>query len=143
MRTDESAEPPRFPGGIGDHTASMQLFGGIALALFHRSNTGEGTLVDANLLRAGLWGMGTPLMAKLGSKSVMELGPTSHVPTVNARHQAGTNPTFNNYRTKDGRWLQMLGLGIPPVSASPLSPAVCSSSMNNWLSPCLQLTHCG
>ena len=36
MRTDEDAEPPRFPGGIGDHTASMQLFGGIALALFHR-----------------------------------------------------------------------------------------------------------
>jgi crotonobetainyl-CoA:carnitine CoA-transferase CaiB-like acyl-CoA transferase len=55
MRTDEGAEPPRFPGGIGDHTASMQLFGGVALALFHRQNTGEGTLVDANLLRAGLW----------------------------------------------------------------------------------------
>jgi len=33
----------------------MQLFGGVALALFHRQNTGEGTLVDANLLRAGLW----------------------------------------------------------------------------------------
>lgn len=72
MRPDEDAAPPRFPGGIGDHTASMQvgerdtflvlslqfcqrlmlslvvlqLFGGIALALFHRKNTGEGTLVD-------------------------------------------------------------------------------------------------
>ena len=24
MRTDEDAEPPRFPGGIGDHTTTMQ-----------------------------------------------------------------------------------------------------------------------
>ena len=113
MRPDEDSEPPRFPGGIGDHTASMQLFGGIALALFHRQNTGEGTLVDANLLKAGLWGMGVPLMTKLGSEAMMEAGPDSHVPTVNARLQAGVNPTFNNYKTSDDRWIQMLGLETP------------------------------
>lgn len=55
MRTDEGAQPPRFPGGIGDHSASMHLFAGVALALYHRRSSGEGSLVDANLLRAGLW----------------------------------------------------------------------------------------
>lgn len=57
--------------------------------------------------------MGVPLMAKLGSASAMGRGPDSHSPTVNARRQAGTNPTFNCYKTADGRWVQMLGLETP------------------------------
>jgi hypothetical protein len=58
-------------------------------------------------------GMGTPLMTKLGSSKVMDAGADSHVPTPNARKQAATNPTFNNYKTADGRWIQMLGLETP------------------------------
>jgi crotonobetainyl-CoA:carnitine CoA-transferase CaiB-like acyl-CoA transferase len=60
-----------------------------------------------------LQAMGTPLMSKLGSSKLMEAGPGSHVPSPNARTQAGTNPTFNNYRTADNRWIQMLGLETP------------------------------
>ena len=41
-----------------------------------REKTGEGTLVDGNLLRAGLWGMGVPLMAKLGHPGMMAAGTT-------------------------------------------------------------------
>ena len=58
-------------------------------------------------------GMGTPLMTKLGSSKVMDAGADSHVPTPNARKQAATNPTFNNYKTADGRWIQLLGLETP------------------------------
>ena len=47
-----------------------------------REKTGEGTLVDGNLLRAGLWGMGVPLMAKLGHPGMMA---------------AGTKPTLDRF----------------------------------------------
>ena len=57
--------------------------------------------------------MGTPIMSKLGSSKLMGAGPDSHVPAPNARKQAATNPTFNNYRTADNRWIQLLGLETP------------------------------
>lgn len=52
-------------------------------------------------------------MSKLGNPKLMAAGPDSHVPAPNARQQASTNPTFNNYRTADNRWIQLLGLETP------------------------------
>ena len=42
IRSDDSSDPPRFPGAIGDLTTAMTLVAGIALALFQRVRTGEG-----------------------------------------------------------------------------------------------------
>ena len=52
-RSSDDSPMPRFPGAIGDNTTSMQMVAGVALALFHRQNTGQGQLVDAALVRSG------------------------------------------------------------------------------------------
>lgn len=73
LRADEDAPPPRFPGAIGDHNTGMHLFGGIATALFHRERTGEGQLVDAALLRSGIWSMSLPLLlANMGENDAKD-----------------------------------------------------------------------
>jgi crotonobetainyl-CoA:carnitine CoA-transferase CaiB-like acyl-CoA transferase len=102
MRSDDAAPPPRFPGGVGDHTAAIQLAMGVFAALYHRERTGAGQLVDASLQRAGIWTMSVPLLsAALGNAE----DPRSR------REDAGT-PTFSSYRCADGAWIYLLGLEI-------------------------------
>ena len=55
IRANDEASMPRFPGGVGDFTTGHQLYGGLMAALFQREREGIGQLVDAALLRAGLW----------------------------------------------------------------------------------------
>jgi crotonobetainyl-CoA:carnitine CoA-transferase CaiB-like acyl-CoA transferase len=57
----------------------MHLLGGVALALYHRDRTGgkvkgEGQLVDASLLRSGVWSMSLPLLlASMGETEGMKV----------------------------------------------------------------------
>eukprot|EP01060_Flectonema_neradi_P011217 TRINITY_DN18319_c0_g1_i1.p1 TRINITY_DN18319_c0_g1~~TRINITY_DN18319_c0_g1_i1.p1 ORF type:complete len:431 (+),score=74.74 TRINITY_DN18319_c0_g1_i1:45-1295(+) len=93
----------QFPPGIGDHMTSLQLLSGIGLALWYRDRTGKGQLVEASLLRSGIWGMAYPLLntsLNPGSKFIRE-PRTNHY-----------RPTFNVYKCSDGVWLQLLGLDI-------------------------------
>eukprot|EP01047_Picozoa_sp_COSAG01_P105003 COSAG01_NODE_34267_length_550_cov_1.368071_1_plen_128_part_10 len=62
-RASENAPLPRFPAAFGDNTTGTQLVAGIALALLHRHQTGEGQLVDVSLLAAGMWSMSHLLTA--------------------------------------------------------------------------------
>ena len=102
VRSDDAAAPPRFPGGVGDHTAAIQLAMGVFAALYHRERTGAGQLVDASLQRAGIWTMSVPLLsAALGNAE----DPRAR------REDAGT-PTFSSYRCADGAWIYLLGLEI-------------------------------
>jgi crotonobetainyl-CoA:carnitine CoA-transferase CaiB-like acyl-CoA transferase len=68
-KASEDAPPPREPGGIGDYQTGMQLMGGVFAALFDRTNTGKGQLVDAALMRAGVWSMAQPLSALMGGNA--------------------------------------------------------------------------
>ena len=69
VRSSDDAPMPRYPGGVGDNLCGMQLVGGIFAALFHKQRTGEGQLVDACLLRTGLWMMGYPMSMLAGGNS--------------------------------------------------------------------------
>ena len=62
-RSSEEAPLPRFAPAFGDLLTGGQLVAGVALALLHRQNTGEGQLVDVSLLRAGVWAMSHVLTA--------------------------------------------------------------------------------
>jgi len=116
----------QFPPAIGDHMTAMQLVAGIALALFHRTATGRGQLVDTALLRSGIWGMAYPMLnvaCAPGQKFVRE--PRTH-------HY---RPSFNVYKCQDDRWLQLLGLEadrfIPPLlKALGLQPSQLASLDN-------------
>ena len=73
-RSSEEAPLPRFAPAFGDLLTGGQLVAGVALALLHRQNTGEGTLVDANLLRAGLW------VSKCRQTQAHQSAPSSYGP---------------------------------------------------------------
>jgi crotonobetainyl-CoA:carnitine CoA-transferase CaiB-like acyl-CoA transferase len=87
------------PGpGFGDSIGAMTIAGAIAMALFHRERTGEGTVVDVSLLSSALWAMGQTV----GLSSILEEGWVP--PPADAMRR---NPLVANYLTKDGRWLAL------------------------------------
>ena len=69
VKSDDDSPPPREPGGIGDYNTGMQLLGGVFAALYDRTQTGKGQLVDASLMRAGVWSMAQPLVMNMGGNA--------------------------------------------------------------------------
>lgn len=98
--TLEGQPLPYQRGGMGDHMAGMAAAGGIAAALYQRDRTGVGTLVEASLLRTGMYQMGTDLSANVRLA-------TATVPTP--IHEA-PNPLLTAYQAADGRWFWLLCL---------------------------------
>ncbi len=89
--------PINLPGpAVGDIQAGLNLAGGIAAALFHRERTGDGSVVDASLLAAGLWAM-QPTIA--GSYVI----DRDQLPRSDRRRPG--NPLANVYRTADERFI--------------------------------------
>ncbi|WP_067901599.1 CaiB/BaiF CoA transferase family protein [Nocardia vaccinii] len=86
---------------FGDLQGGITLAGGIAAALFHRERTGHPPIVDSSLLAQGMWAI-APDLAAADYYDIDRLpaGP------------AGTalNPAVNRYRTRDGRWIQLMFL---------------------------------
>jgi crotonobetainyl-CoA:carnitine CoA-transferase CaiB-like acyl-CoA transferase len=82
-------------GGFGDSIAGMNIAGGVAAALFHRSQTGEATEVDVSLISTAWWSSGTVLNTYMHTGKMMRVGPP----------QAGGSaysPFIGNYKTADG-----------------------------------------
>ncbi len=87
-------------GALGDRNAAMALAFGIAAALLKRGKTGVGSVVDVSLLATAMWALSSDLLAVLNGG---EVGPMSgRGPQV--------NPLVGNYRTKDGRHIQLMFL---------------------------------
>lgn len=97
---------PRFVGGIGDHVTAVHLMAGVLGALYQRRDTGEGQYVEACLYRAGVHAMAVPMMMAL-------VGEVQGKPYRKGPRSNDTNPSFNVYRCKDHRWIQLLGLETP------------------------------
>ncbi|OMC22259.1 CaiB/BaiF CoA transferase family protein [Mycobacterium colombiense] len=87
-------------GAMGDRNGAMALAFGIAAALLKRAKTGVGSIVDVSLLATAMWMLSSDLLAVLNGG---EAGPVGgRGPQV--------NPLTGNYRTKDGRHLQLMFL---------------------------------
>jgi crotonobetainyl-CoA:carnitine CoA-transferase CaiB-like acyl-CoA transferase len=93
-------EPVGSRGGFGDHITALTAVGGIVGALFHRERTGEGQLVDASLLRSGIYTIGWDIQQQL------ELGLTLSA----GKRSESIVPTVTNYQAGDGKWLWLLGV---------------------------------
>ncbi|HEX7775882.1 MAG TPA: CaiB/BaiF CoA-transferase family protein [Parvibaculum sp.] len=65
LQTVKGAEPTILRTGIGDHTTSMATASGILAALFERERTGKGRLVEASLIRAGIYAAGSDTAVQL------------------------------------------------------------------------------
>jgi crotonobetainyl-CoA:carnitine CoA-transferase CaiB-like acyl-CoA transferase len=87
-------------GAMGDRNGAMALAFGIATALLKRTKSGVGSVVDVSLLATAMWTLSSDLLAALNGGDVTPMGGRG--PQV--------NPLIGNYRTKDGRHIQLMFL---------------------------------
>jgi crotonobetainyl-CoA:carnitine CoA-transferase CaiB-like acyl-CoA transferase len=100
MRVSGATEPT-FMVGHGDGMSGVALAGGIAAALFHRERTGVAKLVDGSLLGTALW---------FNAPSILSSMTGGTWPSAKVSRQERP-VAMNNYKTKDGRFLQFVMLG--------------------------------
>lgn len=110
--TTQGTPPAPLMQGIGDTFTAITAVAGILAALVERERTGRGRLVEASLLRTGMW-------ALAGELGVAAMGGRPRPPYP--REECPT-PLYNSYRTADDRWFFLVG-----VQAQRLLPAVLSA----------------
>jgi crotonobetainyl-CoA:carnitine CoA-transferase CaiB-like acyl-CoA transferase len=93
-----SDEPVTQPAAFYDLQGSNSMAGAVAMALFRRERTGRGAVIDVSLLNTGMWAMSPDLFA----------AAEGELPRQN--RLTADNPIVNTYRTKDGRWLNLVCL---------------------------------
>ncbi len=93
-------DPVGSRGGFGDHITAIHCLAGIMGALYYRERTGEGQLVDASLLRSGVYTIGWDISLQLEYGISLSPGKRSEsiVPTVTA------------FKGSDDRWVWLLGV---------------------------------
>ena len=87
-------------GAYGDTMGGTTIAGGIAGALFKRERTGEPSLIDVSLLGMGAWALALSVDLSLLTGEPMPVGNTTGSLT-------GGNPTVGNFRTSDGRFINL------------------------------------
>ena len=97
---EPDAPPPGQRPGMGDHTTAIAVAAATAAALFARERTGRGQEVQLSLFRTGMWVDSMDIQTALLSRQ--------DVPRLSRK--AVGNPLFNAYRTKDGKWFQLVML---------------------------------
>ncbi len=90
------------PGpAMGDVASGAILAGAISAALYRRSNTGEGGVIDVSLLSTGVWMFAPALIAS-------QLYDVDTIPRYNHANQP--NPLVTAYKTRDGREIYLAGI---------------------------------
>src|SRR6201995_4709117 len=100
--TPFGSETPAVQGpGFGDLQGGATLAGGVCAALFHREKTGEPSIVDSSLLAQAMWSIAPSISAAdfFGIDGIPGAPPGLAI-----------NPLVNRYKTKDGRWIQLVFL---------------------------------
>jgi crotonobetainyl-CoA:carnitine CoA-transferase CaiB-like acyl-CoA transferase len=97
---DPAEPPPSFRSGQGDHPTGLALLAGILAALRVRDRTGEGQVVETNLLHSAAWTIGSDVSVALID---------GHQPQRRARDHA-ISPMNTRYRCGDGRWINLTSI---------------------------------
>ena len=93
----ETAMAPIIAPSVGDLVAGQTLAGGVAAALLRRERTGEATVVDVSLFGEGIYGMS----GEISRRQLLGEPPES------ITRENTPNPIVNQYRTADGRVIQL------------------------------------
>jgi crotonobetainyl-CoA:carnitine CoA-transferase CaiB-like acyl-CoA transferase len=100
--TPFGTEAPAVQGpAFGDLQGGATLAGGVCAALFHREKTGKPTIVDSSLLAQAMWAIAPSI-------SAADFFDIDGIP--GAPPGLAINPLVNRYKTKDGRWIQLVFL---------------------------------
>ena len=87
-------------GAMGDSQGGMHLAGGVAAALFHRSQTGKTSEVDVSLLSTAMWMSGMVIGPYLHGGKMMRVG----LPKAGG---AAFNPFMGHFLTRDARVISL------------------------------------
>jgi crotonobetainyl-CoA:carnitine CoA-transferase CaiB-like acyl-CoA transferase len=98
LTAPKGTEPFPIRTGAGDHVCSLSTVSGILAALHYRNTTGKGAIVDASLLRAATYTLGSDLAVQ------MRFGRIASTP----QRGKALNPLMNFFASADGRWLCVL-----------------------------------
>ena len=94
LMAPKGADPFMIRTAMGDHITSMATASGVLAALFERTRTGKGRLVEASLMRAANYAMA----------SDMAIAHTfGKVGSTRARADS-IQPLANFFKSRDGRW---------------------------------------
>lgn len=100
--TPFGSETPAVQGpAFGDLQGGATLAGGVCAALFHRERTGEPCIVDSSLLAQAMWAIAPSI-------SAADFFDIDGIP--GAPPGVAINPLVNRYKTRDGRWIQLVFL---------------------------------
>ncbi len=100
--TPYGTDHPAVQGpGFGDLQGGITLAGGLCAALFHRERTGEPSIVDSSLLAQAMWSIAPSI-------AVADLFDIDGIP--GAPPGLAMNPLVNRYKTRDGRFIQLVFL---------------------------------
>jgi crotonobetainyl-CoA:carnitine CoA-transferase CaiB-like acyl-CoA transferase len=95
MTAPRDAEPFPIRTAMGDHVTSMATVGGIMAALYEREKTGKGRLVEASLLRAATYSVGSDMAIQHAFGKLAS----------NRARADAINPIANFFKTQDGQWV--------------------------------------
>ncbi|MGW0593752.1 CaiB/BaiF CoA transferase family protein [Streptosporangium sp. NPDC002607] len=101
LATDPAQRPIAQRPAYGDLPSGLTLAGGIAAAMYRRERTGEPSVVDVSLMAQAMWTMAPDIMAA-------DFFDVDRIPIGVGK--TAMNPITNAYRTRDGRWLQLVML---------------------------------
>lgn len=90
-------EPFASRPGFGDHVTALAALSGVLAALHERHSTGKGRLVEASLLRAGVFAISWDLSMQLRYGQVETAQPRADRPSLTGFYQTG-----------DGAWILIL-----------------------------------
>lgn len=101
MMMPKGAEPVPVRAAMGDHMTGITLVAGIMGALFERERTGNGKLVEASLLRTGMFMLGSDLGTQLHFGRLASTQPRAET----------ADAIRNFYKTSDDQWLMLIPRG--------------------------------
>ncbi|MGE2691217.1 CaiB/BaiF CoA transferase family protein [Mycolicibacterium pulveris] len=101
--TEDADELVRSRPAFGDLLGGMTIAGGIAAALYKKATTGNGSVVDVSLLGLAAWNLSPDV-------AVSQIHGGSAIPKFT--HADAPNPLVGTYRTKDGRYVQLMMLQL-------------------------------
>jgi crotonobetainyl-CoA:carnitine CoA-transferase CaiB-like acyl-CoA transferase len=87
--------------GFGDHVTALATLSGVLAALHERGQTGKGRLVEASLMRAGVYALGWDMSVQLRYGAAVTALPRDDRPSAMGGY----------FRTADERWLCVIPRG--------------------------------
>ena len=92
--------PPSIPPAFGDHVTGMGMVSGLMAALYDRTRTGSGCVVDGSLLRTGIYALSSDLTMQQNFGWSIKKQP----------RESASGPLTNCYQARDGKWIWLLGV---------------------------------